>query len=247
MRTIETKKTIRKAPQKSTTTGRTGKSNPLTITIDGEFAEALRAEAEGAGMMPLSLVKQRLKFGNLLTDDTEEAKQFRLEIAEQAFRDAGKPIPSAKKDTAPRECIKALVRLEDARLIASFTARGVAPLWTVASVFLEIGNEAIAGERAAEEAAGVLNVTPNHLLWRCISRDTKNFTEEIPVYLPDGEYHAETAAMMGRSLSDWVGTLIMIGAEILAARPNLSFMTDGRQFDLLAASAELSLRRESDA
>lgn len=239
-----------KAPEKKTpkkpTTGAAGKPKPITVTIDGDFAEAIRIEAEASGMMPLSLVKQRIRFGSLLTDETEKAQQFRMELAERAFRDAGLPIPNGKKDTAPRECIKVLVRPEDARLIASFTERGRSPLWTVASVFLEIGYEAVAGNDAAELAAGILRTTPNNLLWRCIGRHTKKFTEEIPVYVPDGEYHAETAAMMGRSLSDWAGTLIMIGAEILAKNSNPTFMTERKSFTLLAASAELRLRKEAE-
>lgn len=225
--------------------GADNQSKPLKVTIDGTLSELLRAESNETGMTPLTLVKQRLKLASLLIEDSEEGKAFRLDIAEKAFSDAGKTSVSAKSEKhPPSECITALVRPHDAAWVAELSKRYEAPPWIVASVLVRIGSEALVNEDAAEAVHSNCAL----LLWRCIYRNASHFTKPIPVFVDCEEniHVHDQAEKLGRELTDWMGTLIMLGVEAVKDKRDLSFLTADSQFKLLADASELRLRKEMD-
>jgi hypothetical protein len=235
-----------KAAQKSTS-GRSGETQPgkITVTIDGALAEEIRKEAEITGMGPLSLLRQRIKLGNLVAQETAEAKAFRMDIAEKAFREAGRSFAPQNGDPTevPEGCVLVRVRPSDARAICDWarTLPVKSPNWIVASVFAIIGEETLGDP----EAAAGMKSNLAACAWRCIHRDEKKFTETIPVFFGDDlEHVAEIAKAMRRDLGDWLGTLIELGATVMSHRASLSFMTRGRELGLLASAVELeSIKR----
>jgi hypothetical protein len=246
--TTVTKKPAASKAAQNTTSGRPGETQPgkITVTIDGALAEEIRKEAESTGMGPLSLLRQRIKLGSLLAQNTSEARAFRMDIAEKAFREAGKPVPTIGNDESspPKACGTALVTRNDAQWIHAFSKKFESPPWIVASVLAGIGAETTTNEKAAAP----LRTTANHQIWRCIHRPASKFEVEVPCYL-DEEFNwadDQVSQAMGRSLPDWMGTLIMLGVEVVKANHDLEFMIDDRQFKLLADSAELRLRKEMD-
>lgn len=232
------------ASAKQRPSGKSGSSKPgkITVTIDGALADELRKEAEGTGMGALSLVRQRIKLGSLLTQDSDEARRFRMDVAEKTFREAGiESVP----DRVPANLGRARVTLDDALWIKSraMPIIGSDP-WIVAGVFAVIGNEALGNEDAAEK----VNADCNKLLWEAIFRDERHFTEEIPVFVTEGalEEMAQTAAKLRRDLPDFLGTAINLGIRIFQAGRGLEFLTDHYQFELLARSAELEFVKGSN-
>lgn len=219
-------------------TSAANKVKPITVTIDGELAELLRTEAKASGLIPLSLVKQRLRLAGMLTEDTPAAKEFRMDIAEKVFREAGRYTALQNWDPAdvPAGCVTARVRPDTAGNIRTLAGKMKSPVWAVACVFAVIGERTLGDDAAA----ATLKTNTTACVWRCIHRDEKKFTETIPVFFGDAlEHTADTASAMRRDLGDWLGSLIELGAGVFFSRASLGFMTSGDELELLAKSAEL--------
>ena len=152
---------------------------------------------------------------------------------------------------SPSVCVTARVRPEDALWIATRckNADHLEP-WFVAGVAAEIGEAVLRGDRYRTIGLDVIsgNATAQSL-WRVINRDECDFTETIPVFIPEGDrYQAEQDAdSMRRDLGDWLGTEIMLGVEMAKAGKGLSFLTHYREFGLLAHAAKLRAIEEGKA
>ena len=248
--TTAARATAAKSSKKTTTSGSSGKPTPgkITVTIEGELADEIRKEAEITGMGPLSLARQRIKLGHLVMQESDEAKAFRMEVAERAFRDAGKAVPRGggkAESSPPAGCGTALVTREDAEWIKEFSKKFESPPWIVASVLAGIGAEMT----VSDKAASVIRSCANHQIWKCIHRDSRQFDVEVPCFI-DESYNwsdEEVSKAIGRSLPDWMGTLITLGVEVVKGGHDLSFMTGSCQFKLLADAAELRSIKEMEA
>lgn len=160
-----------------------------------------------------------------------------------------KPTPDIIQ--APEWCVTARVREIDALWIARRCKEGdnLKP-WIVAGVLAEAGEGVIRGDTFHSAGLSrpdiVLKKGTASSVWEVINREPEDFTHEIPVAIPEAEkcLMETDAEMMRRDLSDWLGTLIKAGIEILNADKNLVFLTNWRGFDLLARSIELQTMKE---
>ena len=143
----------------------------------------------------------------------------------------------------------ARVRPEDALWIANRCKRGdnLAP-WIVAGVLAQAGEGVLRGDlcRGPSSPEAVLGEPTSLWLWNVINRDEGDFTEEIPVSIPQGErYQMENdSEAMRRDMGDWLGTLIMLGIKMVKADKNLTFLIHWRGFNLLAQRTELKVMQE---
>jgi hypothetical protein len=247
-------KAARKSPNTNTERSGITTTSKIPVTIDGLLAEQIRKEAQETGMSPLSLVRQRIKLGNLLTQESDEAKEFRMDIAERAFLEAGKQHPTlggkSEDSTVPDNCIMARVRPEDALWIANRAKHydQTAP-WIIAGVLAEAGEGVLRSHRLGRQDNSpetLLRKPTAQQLWTVINRDPEDFTESVPVMISETERCAMEvdAGQMARELGDWVGTLIMMGIEMVEADSNLTFMIEWRGFSLLASRIEHCAMRE---
>jgi hypothetical protein len=108
----------------------------------------------------------------------------------------------------------------------------------ISGVLADIGAQTL--RRA--EAAATLKLTPCNCLWIAVNHDMRDFKDHVPVYLdPDRAYiFGLDAESMRRDMSEWIGTLINLGVRVARAGRSLDFMTESREFELLADSAELA-------
>jgi hypothetical protein len=167
---------------------------------------------------------------------------------------AAKKVTSKAKSTpatiqAPEWCITARVREIDALWIARRCKEGddLKP-WIVAGVLAQAGEGVIRGDcfRGDSRPDIVLKKSTAISVWEVINRDPEDFTHEIPVAIPEAEKcQMDTdSEIMRRDLSDWLGTLIKAGIEMVNADKNLVFLTSWRGFNLLADSIELQTMKE---
>lgn len=67
----------------------TRKVRPVTVTIDGDLAETIRKAARTIGFRADTWARLCINTGNLMTDNTEEAKEYRLGMAQSILREEG--------------------------------------------------------------------------------------------------------------------------------------------------------------
>jgi hypothetical protein len=145
---------------------------------------------------------------------------------------------------APEWCITARVREVDALWIARRCKEGdnLKP-WIVAGVLAQAGEGVIRGDcfRGDSRPDILLKRSTANSLWSVIVRDPEDFTHDVPIAIPEAEKYQmeDDAASMRRDLSDWLGTLIKAGIEIVNADKDLVFLTSWRGFNLLAGWTEL--------
>ena len=161
------------------------------------------------------------------------------------------PPAATQAATIPPQCVTAKVRPEDALWIANRCKTGEKLLpWFVAGVLAEAGEAVLRGQRynPGHNPENFLHETTANCLWQVINREECNFTETIPVFLPEAEYclFEDDAESMRRDVGDWLGTLIMMGVRIAEADKNLTFLTYWRGFSMLAHDYERRMEIEAE-
>lgn len=107
------------------------------------------------------------------------------------------------------------VRPQDERTLVNLAGESGTPLAVVSAVALAAGSRLIRGE----DTAALLRESSSHFLWRCINRERATFTGTVPL-AEDGEGNLDQARddahALNREVSDWCGSLVMIGLRALA-------------------------------
>jgi hypothetical protein len=63
---------------------------PIVVTISGPLASRIRHGAKTMGMRASTVARMCATFGNLMTDNTEEAKEYRRDSALSYLASAGR-------------------------------------------------------------------------------------------------------------------------------------------------------------